>query len=141
MSSDAVAPVRKPRTAKEPTKRPASTGRRAELSAAFVEPVASDWAAHGEGALQRVREESPAVYARLAAELVPKQVEVGPPSPFDEMNEAELKASIIDMLANDLPTCQALHALAKKRAKAAKPMIETQAQQDRRARLRWTRPQ
>jgi hypothetical protein len=73
-----------------------SRGARSRLSAAFVDALAADWAEHGDAVLAKVRTENPATYAKLVAELVPKQVEAAPQSEFSAMSDEELDAWLIE---------------------------------------------
>jgi len=53
------------------------------ISAAFLIAFAQDFEAHGESVIQKVREEDPTAYLRIAAMIIPKEVEM-PRSPLDD---------------------------------------------------------
>lgn len=78
----------KPGQSGNPTGRP--KGSRNKLGEAVIDDVLADWQAHGGEVIQRVREESPAVYLRVVASLLPR------------VTEAELRAesglSLLDLL-------------------------------------------
>ena len=79
------------------------TGSRARLNAAFISALEADWALHGEDALEKVRSENPTAYARLAAELVPKQIEIeASANDFDGQSKIEIEEALIQMMAADL---------------------------------------
>ena len=48
-------------------------GSRDKINKAFVDDFTDDWRKHGKEAIERVREERPAEYLRIAASLVPKE--------------------------------------------------------------------
>jgi hypothetical protein len=51
-------------------------GTRRDLELALVDAVVRDFAEHGETTIERVRQEDPATYMRIAAGLLPKDVNV-----------------------------------------------------------------
>lgn len=56
---------------RNPNGRP--VGSRNKFSEAFLLDILNDWKAGGKEAIQRVREEDPSTYLRVAASLVPKE--------------------------------------------------------------------
>ncbi len=51
-------------------------GTRNKITKAFLKALAADFKEHGKSVIERVRKESPEVYIRLAAQLVPKDIDV-----------------------------------------------------------------
>ena len=51
-------------------------GSRDKINKAFVDDFTDDWRKHGKEAIERVREERPAEYLRIAASLVPKEAKM-----------------------------------------------------------------
>ena len=47
-------------------------GARNELSDSFVKTLARDFHAHGQAAIERLREENPAIYIKIIADMMPK---------------------------------------------------------------------
>lgn len=72
---------------------PGTGGRRAgsrnKLQAAFIEELAKDFAANGEGVIKIVRLEKPTEYLKIVASILPKEFVVSD-SAIDEMGEDEL---------------------------------------------------
>lgn len=64
----------KPGQSGNPSGRP--IGARSKFSEAMVADFAADWDKHGAGVLERVRMTDPATYLRVAAVLVPKELNV-----------------------------------------------------------------
>ena len=61
------------------TAKPARVSSRGRLNTQFVEDLAEKWEQHGPEVLEQVRRENPTKFAQLAADLLPKQVEVQDP--------------------------------------------------------------
>jgi hypothetical protein len=68
-------------------------GSRNKLSDAFIADICASWEEHGHEVIRRVREESPEVYLRVVASLLPKEVNVST-NRFDEMTDEELEEAI-----------------------------------------------
>jgi hypothetical protein len=66
-------------------------GARDRLSAAFLEAFASDFDEHGKTVIQTVRETDPGTYMRVAAGLLPKQVEVENMTPESGLTDDEVE--------------------------------------------------
>lgn len=71
-------------------------GSRNRLSNAFVAALVADFEEHGPPTIVRVRENTPAVYLRLCASLMPKQIEIGPENPFADLTDEELAEFVED---------------------------------------------
>jgi hypothetical protein len=68
-------------------------GSRNKLSDAFIADICASWEEHGREVIERVREESPEVYLRVVASLLPKEVNVST-NRFDDMTDEELEEAI-----------------------------------------------
>jgi hypothetical protein len=62
-------------------------GSRNRLSKAFIDAVAKDFEQHGEATLKILRIESPAEYCRLAASLIPKDLNLEVTNRASELRE------------------------------------------------------
>ena len=51
-------------------------GSKNKVTEEFLRVLAADFKKHGKSVIERVRKESPEVYIRLAAQLVPKDIDV-----------------------------------------------------------------
>jgi Family of unknown function (DUF5681) len=71
-------------------------GSRNRLSDAFLVALADDFLQHGEVVIQKVRETRPYDYLRLIVAVLPKQLEMEPSKPVDELTDAELLKIIRD---------------------------------------------
>lgn len=71
-------------------------GSRNKLSEAFVEALFQDFKAHGVEAIQRTRQESPEVYVKVIASLLPKEVKAGAVS---DLTDDQLEARISSLSA------------------------------------------
>ena len=65
-------------------------GLRNKLSEPFLQALANDFAAHGQAAIQRVRNERPDRYLAVIASLCPKELHVERTSPLGELTDAEI---------------------------------------------------
>lgn len=65
-------------------------GQRNKLSEGFLQALANDFAAHGQAAITRVRNELPHRYLAIIASLCPKELHVERTSPLAELSDAEL---------------------------------------------------
>ena len=65
-----------PNSESDGTAKPLKVNSRGRLNAQFVEDLAEKWEQHGAEVLEHVRLKSPEKFAQLAADLLPKQVEV-----------------------------------------------------------------
>ena len=90
----------KPGEVRNPAGRP--KGSRNKLSETFLAAMADDFLPHGEGVIQKVREERPHDYLKIIASPLPKQIELGSDKPSREMTDEELTAIIRD---GRPPTC------------------------------------
>jgi hypothetical protein len=79
----------KPGQSGNPRGRP--RGARNRLGEDFLGHLCEDFAAHGQAAIERVRQEDPATYLRVIASLVPKELKVKT-GPLVGLTEAELNA-------------------------------------------------
>jgi hypothetical protein len=82
-------PAIKPGEVRNPVGRP--VGSRSKFSEAMVSDFLRDWHNHGSDVLERVRQTEPATYLRVAAVLVPKEmniaVEQKAPGNLDKVRE------------------------------------------------------
>lgn len=74
-------------------------GSRNKLTEDFLRCLSDDFSEHGPEAIRRTREEDPAVYVRVIASLMPKQLEVS--RPLEELTDDELVAAV-DALRSSL---------------------------------------
>jgi hypothetical protein len=74
-------------------------GTRNRLQGDFLRALADDFDQHGRAAIIRMREEDPAAYVRLVAQLMPKEFEIN--RPLDGLTDDELYAAI-DRLRSQL---------------------------------------
>lgn len=51
-------------------------GARSKFAQAFVEDFARDWAEHGSAVLERIRQDDPSTYGRIACAILPKVIEL-----------------------------------------------------------------
>jgi uncharacterized protein DUF5681 len=75
-------------------------GSRNKLSEDFLNAFAQDFERHGAGIIEKVREERPQDYLKIAASLLPKQMEIeaGRSRPAYELTDEEILA----LLSNDI---------------------------------------
>jgi hypothetical protein len=66
-------------------------GARDRFSAAFLTDFADDYEQHGKAAIQAVREKDPGTYMRVAASLLPKQVEISEDSELARYTDDEIE--------------------------------------------------
>jgi hypothetical protein len=71
-------------------------GARSKLSDAFLKALADDFLEHGEGVIQKVREERPHDYLKIIASALPKQIELNPEKAAVDTTDDELLAIIRD---------------------------------------------
>jgi hypothetical protein len=76
----------------------APKGSRNRLSEEFLRAFVEDFERHGAGVIELVRSKRPQDYLKVAASLIPKQIEIEPdrPRPVHELSDEELSASISD---------------------------------------------
>jgi hypothetical protein len=88
----------KPSQSGNPAGRP--KGSRNKLSEDFLRAFAQDFERHGAAVIEKVREERPQDYLKVAASLLPKQMEleVNRSRPLSEYSDAEL----MDILENGI---------------------------------------
>ena len=81
-------------------------GSRSKFSEAMVADFAADWDAHGAAVLERVRLTDPATYLRVAAVLVPKELNVAveqkTPGGLD-VDEWQILRRIVDLIKANAP--------------------------------------
>jgi len=75
------------------------TASRNRLQGNFLRALADDFDQHGRAAIRRMREEDPAAYVRVVAQLMPKEFEIN--RPLDGLTDDELYAAI-DRLRSQL---------------------------------------
>ena len=75
-------------------------GARNKLSENFINAFALDFEQHGAAVIEKVRKERPQDYLKVAASLLPKQMEIeaGRTRPLSELSDGEL----IELLAGDI---------------------------------------
>ena len=73
-------------------------GSRNKLGEAFLDELFQDFTAHGPAAIVRCREENPAVYLKIIASLLPRQLNVDT-NPYDEMSDDDLLRRIRELNA------------------------------------------
>jgi hypothetical protein len=106
------------------SKKESPAGMRAKLSGDFIENLESDWREHGQGVIESLRVSRPEVYARLVADLVPKQVEVATGSEFETMGAAELEAFVVESFAGNIAQGERIMKRARElAAKLAKEVV------------------
>ncbi len=64
-------------------------GARSRLGEAFLADLFEDWEEHGVAVIERVRNERPAVYLKVVASLLPKDLNVNI-DPLDELTDEQL---------------------------------------------------
>lgn len=69
-------------------------GSRNKLSEAFVEDLFCDWSLHGPSVIERLRQESPDIYLRVIASLVPREMKVEA-NRFEDLTDDQLHAMIM----------------------------------------------
>jgi|SRR5215831_4729322 len=67
---------------------------RSQFNRKFIADFAEDWAVAGKSVLVRLRKESPANYVKLAAFLVPRQMEVEHSTGVKGLSDAQLEEAI-----------------------------------------------
>jgi hypothetical protein len=72
-------------------------GSRNRLAEDFLADLCADWKKHGSAAIAKVRQQNPACYVRIAANLVPRDQPDPLPNEFDHLTEFEL----IDCLSEE----------------------------------------
>jgi hypothetical protein len=82
-------------------------GAKNKLSEQFLANLLADWEQNGPAAIARVREQSPAVYVRIVASLVPKQFMLRDErDPLEDLSEEELRerlAAVFEEMKDHLP--------------------------------------
>jgi hypothetical protein len=86
----------KPGQSGNPAGRP--KGARHKLGEAFLSAMLTDFEAHGEGVIVKVRTEKPDVYLKTVASILPQQLNVKV-EPFDEMTDEQLRKHAERLLA------------------------------------------
>ena len=66
-------------------------GSRNKLGEAFIAALHADFKEHGVKALELMRESKPNEYIRVIASLLPKELNIAAESPFDNIDDAELR--------------------------------------------------
>ena len=81
----------KPGEVRNPNGRP--KGSRHKLGEDFLRKLQADFALHGEGVIQSVREGKPSDYLKVVASVLPKEIELG-----DEMREfvSQITRKVVD---------------------------------------------
>jgi len=107
-------------------RRPANNPVGSQISTKFIEALQSDFEQNGEQAIARVRAENPAAYAKLVADLTPKQAPPSAASEFEGKSIRELWEYLIDAFAEHDPEdfgvfVKEVKKAAKSRAKATAP--------------------
>jgi hypothetical protein len=74
-------------------------GSRNKLGEDFIAAIAKDWAEHGSGVLNQVRQTSPAAYLRVIASLVPQQLAITHDNDFSDMTDEQLDEHLFDSVA------------------------------------------
>lgn len=75
--------------------------KRTELNDSFIADLAADWEQHGASTIEKLRQSRPELYARLAADLVPRKVEVSDSgNNFENMTGEEIEEWLINEYAS-----------------------------------------
>ncbi len=69
-------------------------GSRHKLSEAFIAELCSDFEQHGSEVIAKVRQDRPQDYLRVIASILPKDVNVTAPNPFEALSDEELAAAL-----------------------------------------------
>lgn len=97
----------KPGQSGNPNGRP--KGARNKLGEAFLNDFLEDWGEHGAQAIQKMRSERPHEYVKVAASILPKELNVKV-SEFDELTDEQLDRRInalADALRLEIGACKA----------------------------------
>lgn len=86
---------------RQPEKHGRPTKFKDRLTRDFLEALSNDFAEHGLATLQRVREEEPAQYLKIAASVVPKEIAITPR--LSGVDDDKLAAAIELVLAMRRP--------------------------------------
>lgn len=78
----------KPGVSGNPSGRP--KGSRNKLAESFLDAYARDFEQHGQSVLERVRQEEPGTYLRVAASVLPKEMNVAVERSVRELSDDEL---------------------------------------------------
>lgn len=73
-------------------------GVRDKVTNAFLNDLEKDWRENGAAALKQAREQSPAVYVKMVASLVPKDLNVNHNRELNELSLAELKEHVSGLI-------------------------------------------
>jgi hypothetical protein len=76
-----------------PVGRAKQKGARDRLSAALLTKFADGFEQHGEGVIAKVRENEPATYLRIAATIIPKELEMAA-GPIDGLSDDEVDRAL-----------------------------------------------
>src|SRR6476660_4095923 len=71
-------------------------GSKHKLTEAFWREFTEAWEEHGKAALNKLALEDPATFVRVAASVIPKQLDMERAKPMEELTDAELMAIIRD---------------------------------------------
>ena len=82
----------KPGQSGNPAGRP--EGARDRLKNNFLTALADDFREHGVAAIRKVREETPSVYIKAIASLMPKEFKVNQDNPFEQLTDEQLAGLI-----------------------------------------------
>ena len=75
----------------------------ADLGASFLEALAEDFREHGRSAIVKLREDKPADYLKAVATHLPAETEDDADALFAPYSDAELRAIIKDLRAENAP--------------------------------------
>jgi hypothetical protein len=82
--------------------KPARVSSRGRITNAFLNDLADKWEQHGAEVLEELRRKSPEKFAQLAADLLPKEVQVQDANPFAAVQTTEeMRAIIVDLIIKE----------------------------------------
>jgi hypothetical protein len=91
LSVTGLRPPWQPGVAPNPGGKPVAARNR--LQGAFLKALADDFEAEGKRAIERCRNETPAQYLRVIAQLMPRELEIS--RPLDDFSDDELTAALL----------------------------------------------
>jgi hypothetical protein len=102
--------------------KPVKVSSRGKLSAEFIEALARDFEAFGPEVIARVRQENPSQYAKICADLLPKQHQVEIDSnPYGKVETMEeMRSVMVDLIIENGWGADVI-------ARMGSPIIETKA--------------